>query len=242
MNAQRGPYTNTDGARVERPLLLFLKAIFHYWWALMSCAAFTFLGIWATFGNKGRDWVLWSSLVLGVVFLLFAAYKAWAREHQSWKDEHQTVEMLTAKPDVTFAVHGIFAHVAQGDQLFVILPDVTVANQSHGLRVAVTADLWMLRSANTETWCSPETKPVLAWEESQHSSHHNIVVLPLNLEPRSAEIGYLAFSHRVLGIGNEPLVDKFGHWRYRIDFRDVHSNSMIRQEEISVSPQVTERR
>jgi hypothetical protein len=69
--------------------VLFLKAILRYWWALMSCAAFTFLGIWVTFANKGRDWVLWSSLVLGVGVLLFAAYKAWATEHQRWTEERR---------------------------------------------------------------------------------------------------------------------------------------------------------
>lgn len=63
--------------------------MFRYWWAYMSCAAFTFLGIWATFANKSRNWVLWGSLALGIAFLLFAAYKVWAKEHQSWADEKQ---------------------------------------------------------------------------------------------------------------------------------------------------------
>jgi uncharacterized membrane protein len=55
----------------------------------MSCAAFTFLGIWATFSNKGRDRVLWSSLLLGIAFLLLAAYKVWAKEHDGWTNERQ---------------------------------------------------------------------------------------------------------------------------------------------------------
>ena len=211
-----------------------------YWWALMSCAAFTFLGIWATYAEKGREWILWASITLALASVLVAAYRAWAKEHQLWAEERQKVEVLTAKPDITVAVHGIFAHVTQGNQLFVILPDVSIANHSHGLRVALTADLWMLRSANVEVWCSPETKPVLVWEQSQHSSRHNMLLLPLTLEPRSAEMGYLAFSHRV-GIGNEPLVDEHGHWRYRVDFKDIHSNSMIHQQELTVSPHLTER-
>lgn len=82
-------------------MILFLKAMFRYWWALMSCAAFTILGIWVVATNEGRDWALWSSLALSVAFLLLGAYKAWAKEHQLWLDERQKVEMLTATPDIT---------------------------------------------------------------------------------------------------------------------------------------------
>jgi hypothetical protein len=219
----------------------FLKAIMRYWWALMSCAAFTILGLWATYGEKGREWILWTSLVLAIAFALVAAYQGWANEHQALLRARQEVEALTAKPDIAIAVDGIFAHVKQGEQILVILPDVTVANNSHGLRVAITADLWMLRSGNMECWCSSETKPVVTWEESEHSSRHNLLVLPLNLQPRCAEIGYLAFGHRVLkGIGNEPLLDEHGHCRYRIEFKDVHSGSVIHQEQITVSQHLTE--
>jgi hypothetical protein len=223
--------------RSKPPTILFVTAIFHDWWALMSCAAFTVVGIWAAYAEKGREWVLWTSFTLAVVFVFVAAYKAWAREHELWLQERRKVDALTAKPNVTFAVHGIFAHVMQGDQWVVILPDVTIANQSNGLRVSLTADLWMLRSpGGVETWCSPEAKPVMAWEQSSHSYGNKLLVLPLNLEPRSADMGYLAFSHRVKGIGNEPLVDEHGHLRYRIDFKDIHSGTIIHQQEITVPP------
>jgi hypothetical protein len=220
----------------ERPIILFLKAIFRRWWGLMSCAAFTFLGVWATFGNKGREYLLWASFLLGTAFLLVAAYKAWADEHRLWTKERLTVEELTEKPNVTIAVHGIFAHVVDGDQLFVILPDVSVANQSHGLRLELTADLWMLRSGGMKGWCSPEAKPVLAWEQSQHSYRNKMLLLPLNLQSRSADVGYLAFSHRVGGLGNKPLVDEHGHWRYIIEFKDILADSIIYQQEITVYP------
>jgi hypothetical protein len=71
------------------PIILFVKSILRYWWALMSCAAFTFLGIWVTYANKSRGWVLWSSLILGIAFLFVAAYKAWANEHEGWAGERQ---------------------------------------------------------------------------------------------------------------------------------------------------------
>jgi hypothetical protein len=127
--------------------------------------------------------------------------------------------------------------VLQGDELFVILPDVSIANQSHGQRVAITAELWMLREGGMEGYCSPAASPVAAWEQSERSYRNKAITLPINLEPRYAEQGYLAFCHQVLrGIGNRPILDEYGHWRYRIDFKDIHANVVIHQQEISVSP------
>ena len=66
----------------KHPVLLFVKAILRHWWALMSCAVFTFLGIWTAYANKGREWVLWTSGVLAIVFLAVAAYRTWLAEHR----------------------------------------------------------------------------------------------------------------------------------------------------------------
>src|SRR5665811_523184 len=98
----------------ERPIILFVKGILRYWWALMSCAAFTFLGIWVTYANKSRGWVLWSSVILAVGFLFVAAYKAWGHEHQSFLAEHARVLALTETPNVTITIYGITAHLAVG--------------------------------------------------------------------------------------------------------------------------------
>src|SRR3984885_10362042 len=64
------------------PVTLFVKGIFSHWWALMSCAAFTFLGIWTAYANRSREWVLWSSFSLSLVFLLVAAYRTWLAENR----------------------------------------------------------------------------------------------------------------------------------------------------------------
>lgn len=217
--------------------LLFLKAILRHWWALMSCAAFTLLGVWATYAQKDRLWIVGASLGLALVCLVVAAYRTWADEHEAWSKENQMVRRLMEEPTLAIAVHGIPTHVAVRDQLFVILPDVSIANQSHGLRVAITADLWMLRDGGMEGWCAPESKPVEVWEQSQHSYRNKHLTLPFNLEPRSADQGYLAFCHQVLrGVANEPLQNEHGHWRYRIDFKDMHSGSIIYQQEITVAP------
>jgi hypothetical protein len=75
----------------ERPIILFFKAIFHYWWALMSCAAFTFFGIYVAASKKGNDWVLWGSVTLALALFVFAAYKAWESEHAAARQTHTPV-------------------------------------------------------------------------------------------------------------------------------------------------------
>jgi hypothetical protein len=103
MSNQAGPDTGTDERRLaEHPIILFLNAIIRYWWALMSCAAFTFLGIYVAAFNKGRDWVLWGSFLLGITFLLVAAYKAWLTEY-----DKRTAEKRHLSADVQILKEGL---------------------------------------------------------------------------------------------------------------------------------------
>ena len=215
-------------------IILFVKALLRHWWALMSCAGLTSVGIWMTCTQKNRQGILWTSLALAAIFLLIATYKAWAGEHELWTDERQKVAALTTRPSVSIAVHGTYAHVADDNDLIVILPDVSIANQSHGLRVAITADLWMLSEGGAQRWCPPEDRPVVAWEQSQHSFRNSALTLPVNLEPRSADRGYLAFSHRLpRGTRRPPWTDEHQNWHYRIEFKDIHTDALICQEEVT---------
>lgn len=77
----------TNNKDIDRPIILFLKGLLGYWWALMSCAAFTFLGVWVAYANKRRDWILWGSFLLGIAFLMIAAYRTWLKEHRRSLDE-----------------------------------------------------------------------------------------------------------------------------------------------------------
>lgn len=66
----------------ERPMPLFLKALLGHWWALMSCAAFTFLGVYAAAANKASTWIVAGIGFLAVLFFVVAAFKTWADEHR----------------------------------------------------------------------------------------------------------------------------------------------------------------
>ena len=202
----------------------------------MSCAVLTMVGIWAAHAQKNRGWMSWTSLTLAATFFLIAAYRAWAGEHELWTNARQKIAALTQSPNVSIAVHGTCVHVADDNDLIVILPDVSIANQSHGLRVAITANLLMLKEGGTESRCSPEDGPVTAWEQSQHSYSNRALTLPVNLEPRSADQGYLAFRRRLpTGVRRPPLTDEHQNWHYRIEFKDIHTDAIISQQEITVA-------
>ena len=203
----------------------------------MSCAAFTFLGLWATYAKKDAAWIIWSSFWLAVTFLMIAGYRAWLQKHLAWTDENLKVRKMTEEFNVTVQVHGIPAHMHVDDQLFVIFPDVSMANQSRELSAAIKADLFMIREHGILAWCSPEASPLRVWEDSERSIRNKHLLIPVNLTPRSADNGYLAFSHRVLrGIANRPLVDEHGYYRYRIDFKNMHTDATFYQKEFSIAP------
>lgn len=65
----------------------FLTALVKLWWALMSCAGFTFLGIYAAATNRGNTWIVGGSGVLAALFFGVAAYRAWLYEHNRYMDE-----------------------------------------------------------------------------------------------------------------------------------------------------------
>jgi hypothetical protein len=69
-------------------ILQFIEAVWKYWWALMSCAAFTILGVWAEYFSKTNHWIVKASFVLTVLFLLIACFFA-------WRDQHSKVNALT---------------------------------------------------------------------------------------------------------------------------------------------------
>src|SRR5260370_1288453 len=47
---------------------LFAKALWKHWWALMSSAVFTFLGIYVAARQLGNDWVMHASFLVVLKF------------------------------------------------------------------------------------------------------------------------------------------------------------------------------
>jgi len=52
----------------------------------MSCAAFTFLGIYAAAANKRNEWIVRGSIILGNCLFAVAAYDVWRDEYRKGQD------------------------------------------------------------------------------------------------------------------------------------------------------------
>ena len=67
--------------------LSFLRACSRRWWALMSCAVFTGIGVYAAWQNKANHWIVAASIVAGAGLFYVAAFLAWKDEHKKYLDE-----------------------------------------------------------------------------------------------------------------------------------------------------------
>jgi hypothetical protein len=64
-------------------LLLFLKSMLKRWWALMSCAVFTGIGVYAAAESKSNTWIVWASSVAAIALFVVAAFLSWNEEHNA---------------------------------------------------------------------------------------------------------------------------------------------------------------
>lgn len=77
---------------------LFLRALGKRWWALLSSAILTILGLYAFATNKTNSWVVWVSLAAAVTMLLVASALAWDDEHKRTLVLGGEVEKLKLAP------------------------------------------------------------------------------------------------------------------------------------------------
>lgn len=61
----------------------YFKSIIKIWWALMSCAVFTFLGVYVILANKSSTWSVSATFFLAVFFFFLAGFSAWKKEHDA---------------------------------------------------------------------------------------------------------------------------------------------------------------
>ena len=75
---------------------MFAGALIKKWWTLMSCAVFTFVGLYSLVFHKSNLWVVGASIVAGVALFFWAAFLVWNDEHQARIQELLRVQ----QPDV----------------------------------------------------------------------------------------------------------------------------------------------
>jgi len=61
----------------------------------MSCAVFTFLGLYVAVSGRTNKWLLGASSVAAIAFFIIAAYGAWLDEHRRNIELQRDIETLT---------------------------------------------------------------------------------------------------------------------------------------------------
>jgi hypothetical protein len=94
--------------------LLYLKAVGKHWWALMSCAAFTMLGLYIAHANKGNDWVVKGIFALAGGLLFVACFLAWRDEHDKLLVERHKNEGSRIEGKMIAALADFKRHLNEG--------------------------------------------------------------------------------------------------------------------------------
>src|SRR5450755_3941920 len=85
-------------------LWLFVKALAKHWWALMSCAVFTGIGVVAACLGKSNSWVVWASCIAGAFLFVVASFQAWNEEHSGrTMAEAQLLDRRPGGPEVVLS-------------------------------------------------------------------------------------------------------------------------------------------
>src|SRR5437867_10421357 len=91
---------------------LYFKALWKRWWALMSCAVFTFLGMAILAFNVTNELALRATFGAAVLMLLFASYMAWRDEYQGRTSAERMVnEFQTGSSAQTEATTTHWEHI-----------------------------------------------------------------------------------------------------------------------------------
>jgi hypothetical protein len=198
-------------------IALFLRAIWKNWMSLTSGVASVIL---AALGAVGR-WAIpaWAFWVAASMCLLIASFHVWRAEHRIVTDLQTTVP-----PRIRIHGEPTVLHEHQKD--FFIVPVVSITNNAHGNRLSLGVRLCVAIVEGGEACLAPDTQPLRGWEVSRRQSANQIIVFPLNLEPRQTAHGYIAFRGEIPNGAIHELASQSVCLRYygtRIEFIDYTS-------------------
>jgi hypothetical protein len=157
-------------------LLLWIKAVARHWWALMSCAIFTLIGVYSAYANMSNDWVVRTTLSAAVLCLFIGCFLAWRDEHEMLSSEQAKNQKPFLEGQIVEAFIGpvITAEVALLSGSSVVLfsvktwntvqmPDVVVLNYRLKLTVKTSTGQQVL-SGTQDGW------QVTLYPESENES------------------------------------------------------------------------
>jgi hypothetical protein len=107
----------------------FVAALWKKWWALMGCAAFTILSLWASIENKSNAWVVTGTGALAVIFFFVAAFGAWSEEHSNRVSVERKLSELS--PQFDFLVGTMLWKYDETKDTSLFFPLARILNRGH---------------------------------------------------------------------------------------------------------------
>jgi hypothetical protein len=149
-------------------LRLFVKAIIKRWWALMSCAVFTFIGLYALIASKSNAWIIGASLTSAALAFFVAAFLAWNEEHlarikaeKQLKDEEPKIIFALLANDIDWS------NINSGQEYVFTVTNI-------GKRIATHVEIQSLESRNGMYRIHFEKLTVLRGDGHYYSLSHEI--------------------------------------------------------------------
>jgi hypothetical protein len=78
-------------------LWLYCKAVGRHWWALLSCALFTGLGVYILCAHKSNEWAVKATFALAALCLLIACFLAWRDQYRLTEASNAEIAGLNEK-------------------------------------------------------------------------------------------------------------------------------------------------
>jgi hypothetical protein len=92
---------------MRNPILLFTAGLLKRSWALLSCAVFTVIGVYAAATNKANSWTVGATAVAAVAMFIVAAYLTWKDEHGKYTAELARNQRPDIQGEVGVSGYGI---------------------------------------------------------------------------------------------------------------------------------------
>jgi hypothetical protein len=160
----------------------------------------------------------WWFGIAAVVSFLVSSYRVWAKERAR-------VNELTEEISVRIEVHGINECVIAEGKPFLVLPEVTLINDSHGKSVSVDGEMF-IRVGGLNLYCPSIMGPLETWEENRRVYSTAHLKLPLTLGPRNVAKGYLAFNaENINHVGQQPINEAIKDCY--VEFKDLHTKKVL---------------
>ena len=200
----------------------FLKAVGQRWWALMSCAIFTGLGVFSAYANKNNTWIVEASFAAAVVCVFIACYLAWLEEHRKLLTEQAKNqgariegEILRASIDTKVYENGTWRSIDDGICLTILVEAVNRSQIDAWNRKLPTLEISFGAESHSGTFLDlPQSQYVLEFNDPTLAYRqmfgllHSIWVGGSDWLPSRPRQGYLCFivpgvDHKIIKL--DPL-------------------------------------